>query len=56
MFKAISDFLLTGFTLIISYVLYFIIAVFMTVLIGLPIGFGVKFIVDTVSSFFIGAR
>lgn len=56
MFKSITEFLLTGFAVIVSYALYFIIAVFMTVLIGLPIGFGIKFIADTVSSFFIGVR
>lgn len=54
MFKSITEFLVTGFAVVISYALYFVIALIMTVLIGLPIGFGIKLIYDAVKSFFVG--
>lgn len=54
MLKAILEFIGTGIAVVVSYVIYFILAVVMTILIGLPIGVGIKLIYDTIASFFGG--
>jgi hypothetical protein len=55
MFKQISEFLITGITLIVGYLFYFIIAAVLTFIIGFPIGIGVYTIVRGLESLFNGA-
>jgi hypothetical protein len=46
---------MTGVMLVIGYILYFVCMFLGTFIIGLPIAFGIKFLIDIVSVFFGGA-
>jgi hypothetical protein len=52
--KSIGEFLATGALLVVTYTLYFVTAVIVTVLLGLPIMIGIKMITDLIQTFFIG--
>ena len=52
MLKQIIEFLATGLVLIASYFLYFILAAISTFIVGLPIVFGIKLILQFVEVFF----
>ena len=54
MLKSFIEFLMTGVMLVIGYILYFICMFLGTFIIGLPIAFGIKFLIDIVSVFFGG--
>jgi hypothetical protein len=51
-FKSISEFLATGAVLIVSYLLYFVITVVITFVLGLPIALGIKMIIDFINIMF----
>lgn len=53
MLKQIFEFLGTGLAVILTYTVYFISMVFVTLLLGLPIGIGIKMIVDVIDVFFV---
>lgn len=55
MLKSFIEFLMTGAMLVIGYILYFVCMFLGTFIIGLPIAFGIKFLIDIVSVFFGGA-
>ncbi len=55
MLKSFIEFLMTGVMLVIGYILYFVCMFLGTFIIGLPIAFGIKFLIDIVSVFFGGA-
>jgi hypothetical protein len=55
MLKSFIEFLMTGAMLAIGYILYFVCMFLGTFIIGLPIAFGIKFLIDIVSVFFGGA-
>jgi len=52
MLKQIIEFLATGLVLIGSYFVYFILAVMATFLVGLPIVFGIKLVLQFIEVFF----
>lgn len=52
MLKQFIEFLATGFVFIASYFLYFILAVIATFVVGLPIVFGIKLILQFIEVFF----
>jgi hypothetical protein len=52
MFKAISEFFVTGIAVLVAYVTYAIIAIISTLLIGLPIAIGIKMILDVLTLLF----
>jgi hypothetical protein len=51
-FKSFSEFLITGIVVIVSYIIYFVLGVVITFLLGLPIAFGIKMITDFISMIF----
>lgn len=54
MLKSFMEFLITGAMVIVGYILYFISVFIITVLLGLPIVYGVKIIIDIINLFFGG--
>lgn len=52
MLKQIVEFLATGLVLIASYFLYFVLVVMATFVVGLPIVFGIKLILQFMGVFF----
>lgn len=52
MLKQLTEFLATGLILIGSYFLYFILAVIATFVVGLPIVFGIKLVLQFIEVFF----
>lgn len=53
MLKQIFEFLGTGLAVIFTYTIYFISMVILTLLLGLPIGIGIKMIADVIDIFFV---
>ena len=54
MLKQIAEFFVTGITLVVLYLLYFISTVILTIVLGLPVLLGIKMITDILQTFFIG--
>lgn len=54
MLKSFMDFLATGALMIIGYLIYFISAVTITVILGIPIAFGMKIIMEVMNILFNG--
>lgn len=52
MLKYLGEFILTGIVVITSYLLYFVIMSIATFLVGLPIAFGIKIILDFMTILF----
>jgi uncharacterized membrane protein YccF (DUF307 family) len=55
MIKDIVEFVMTGIMVVVGYLLYFILASIATVLIGIPIGFGIHIINEMIKTLFNGA-
>lgn len=49
MLKSIFDFILTGISVILTYVVYFIASFITTFIVGVPIGLGVRVVIDAVN-------
>ena len=54
MFREITEFIMTGFSVLTLYVVYFFISFLSTILLGIPIGFGVYYVHKFVTYFFNG--
>lgn len=54
MLKEIADFISTGLSMIALYAVYFFAALFSTILLGIPIGFGVYYVIKFINYFFNG--
>jgi len=52
MLKSILEFFVTGAAVVVGYVLYFVTTVILTFLLGLPIAFGIKMILDFITTIF----
>lgn len=44
--KQVIDFILTGLTMILGYAIYSIVAVLSTILLGVPVAFGIKYVIQ----------
>lgn len=54
--KSLGEFLATGATLIVGYVLYFVVTAITTFVMGLPIALGIKVILDFMSIMFTNTK
>ena len=52
MLKQIVEFFTTGILLIVSYLLYFITAILLTFILGLPVAIGIKMVLEFIQVFF----
>jgi hypothetical protein len=56
MLKSFMEFLVTGAVVIVGYFVYFVTAFIITIIIGLPIAFGIKTLIDIVNLLFAGVN
>jgi hypothetical protein len=56
MIKSATEFFATGILVVVFYTLYFITAAIATVFIGLPIGLGIKMIIDLIEIIYSGTN
>ena len=56
MLKSFLEFLVTGAMVVVGYTLYFISMFIITILLGLPIVYGIKIIIDIINVFFGGIQ
>jgi hypothetical protein len=52
MLKEFFDFILTGISVVLLYFIYFISSFITTIIIGIPIGLGIKFVIDVVDALY----
>jgi len=56
MLKSFMEFLATGAIVIVGYFVYFITAFIITIIVGLPIAFGINTLIDIVNLLFTGVN
>ena len=56
MLKSFMEFLATGAVVVVGYFVYFVTAFIITIIIGLPIAFGIKTLIDIVNLLFAGVN
>lgn len=56
MLKSFMEFLATGAVVIVGYFVYFITAFIITIIVGLPIAFGINTLIDIVNLLFTGVN
>lgn len=56
MLKSFMDFLATGAVVVVGYFVYFVTAFIITIIIGLPIAFGINTLIDIVNLLFAGVN
>lgn len=56
MLKSFMEFLATGAVVVVGYFVYFVTSFIITIIIGLPIAFGIKTLIDIVNLLFAGVN